>query len=132
MSSPVTAASPGDAAACAIGADLWFRRAEDRTYLIGLSDAAQRRAGSIAHYRGPEVGRSYRPRESAMTLESEKWVGHLSLPVAGTVVEANEALVSDPGAINRDPYGAGWLYRMRPDDPTALEDLARAAAGDPR
>ena len=132
----MTPASPGEptsrAEVCAVGPDLWFRRGLGGTYVIGLTHAAQRRAGTIAHYRGPEVGRRYRKDESAVTLESDKWVGHLTLPVAGTVVETNETLAADPGAINREPYGAGWLYRMRPEDATQLEALAREAPGDPQ
>lgn len=114
---------------CAIGPDLWFRRERDGSYVIGLTEAAQRRTGSIAHYRGPKVGRSYHAKESALTVESEKWVGHLGLPVDGTVVETNSALEVDPKAINRDPYGTGWLYRMRPKSPRELEALASPPAG---
>ncbi len=110
---------------CAIGADLWFRRRPDGSYEIGLSRAAQERAGPISHYRGPLVGRRYGKGEPALSLETEKWVGHLPLPVAGTVIEANRALESDPSPINRDSYGAGWLYRMKPEDSRALEELFR-------
>lgn len=109
--------------ACAIGTDLWCRRDRDGSYLIGLSQVAQDRAGRVAHYRGPVVGGRYGRGEPAVSLESEKWVGHLPLPVPGTVVDVNHALESDPSLINRDPYGEGWLYRMRPEDPRALEAL---------
>jgi glycine cleavage system H protein len=118
---------PADAGAtCAIGADLWFRPEADGTYRVGLTEAAQQRAGVLAHYRGPAAGRAYRAGEPAVSLESEKWVGHLGLPVDGTVVASNPAAEADPTTINRDPYGAGWLYRMRPREPGSLE--ARAAA----
>jgi glycine cleavage system H protein len=119
--------APADAGAtCAIGTDLWFRRDTDGTYLVGLTDRAQRRAGPLAHYRGPVAGRAYRAGEPAVSLESEKWVGHLGLPVDGTVVATNPAVEADPGTINRDPYGAGWLYRMRPREPGGLETLSGA------
>jgi glycine cleavage system H protein len=113
-----------DGATCAIGADLWFRREADGTYVVGLSDAAQRRAGPLAHYRGPIAGRTYRAGEPALSLESAKWVGHLGLPVDGSVVASNAQAESDPTTINRDPYGVGWLYRMRPKEPGRLETLA--------
>jgi glycine cleavage system H protein len=119
-------------AVCLIGPDLWFRREPDGSYVIGFTDAAQRRSGPVAHYRGPEVGRSYRAEESALTLESEKWVGHLALPVAGIVVEVNPALEADPALINLDPYGSGWLYRMRPGSAQELEALAAPFAEAPR
>ena len=119
--------APADASAtCAIGADLWYRRDADGTYIVGLTDQAQRRAGTLAHYRGPVAGRAYRVEDPAVSLESEKWVGHLGLPVDGTVVATNSAAEADPRTINRDPYGAGWLYRMRPREPGSLE--ARAGA----
>ncbi len=120
MSSAPTRAPPG-AGVCAIGADLWFRSDADGTVVVGLTDAAQRRAGTLAHYRGPLPGRSYRAGEPALSLESEKWVGHLGLPVDGTVVATNPEVEEEPGLINRDPYGAGWLYRMRPRVPADLE-----------
>ncbi len=106
---------------CAIGPDLWYRSDADGTVVVGLTDDAQRRAGALAHYRGPRPGRSYRAGEPAISLESEKWVGHLGLPVDGTVISTNPAVEADPASINRDPYGAGWLYRMRPRDPADLE-----------
>jgi glycine cleavage system H protein len=129
-----SAHAPGDRAqapACPIGPDLWCRRDGVGSFVIGLSRQAQERAGSIAHYRGPSVGRRYARGEAAVSLESEKWVGHLPLPVPGTVIETNGSLERDPGPINRDPYGAGWLYRMRPDDPGALEALTGEDRGDP-
>ena len=121
---PSRAATAGPA--CAIGRDLWFRRAEDGTVVVGLTEAAQQRAGPIAHYRGPSTGRAYRAGEPALSLESEKWVGHLALPVEGLVVETNALAERDPSTINRDPYGAGWLFRMRERDPGSLDALAGA------
>ncbi len=110
---------------CALGRDLWFRRDIDGSYVIGLTEAAQHRMGPIAYYRGPVAGRRYGAMEPALSLESAKWVGHLSLPASGTVVDTNGALETDPSPINRDPYGDGWLYRMRPEDPGALEARGR-------
>lgn len=107
--------------ACRIGPDLWYRREPDGTYVIGLTDEAQRRAGRLAQYRGPEPGRTYLRDETVVSIESEKWVGHLALPVDGTVVETNPVVEADPGTINRDPYGTGWLYRMRPRASGLLE-----------
>jgi glycine cleavage system H protein len=122
----------GRAPVCAIGPDLWFRRESDGTYVIGFTDAAVRRAGSISQYRGPEAGRFYRAHESALTVESEKWVGHVAVPVDGTVVEVNLGLAENPARIAADPYGRGWLYRLRPTDPEALERLAGRKGNDSR
>lgn len=123
---PSRAAPPGPA--CTVGRDLWFRRAEDGTVVLGLTEAAQQRAGPISHFRGPLPGRTYRAGEPALSLESEKWVGHLALPVEGTVVATNALAERDPSTINHDPYGAGWLFRMRERDPGSLDALIGAPA----
>jgi glycine cleavage system H protein len=112
-------------AVCAIGPDLWVRAEPGGTYRVGLTDAAQRRSGPVAHYRGPTVGKFYRAGEPAVSLESGKWVGHLSLPVDSTVVATNPLVEADPSVINRDPVGAGWLYRVRPREAGALEARGR-------
>jgi glycine cleavage system H protein len=122
-------ASPAGAPTCAIGRDLWFRALEDGSYRIGLTRDASGRAGRITHYRGPETGRFYRGGESALTIESEKWVGHLAFPVDGTVVEINAQLEADVDLVNRDPEGYGWLFRIRPARDRSLEALAGAAPG---
>lgn len=121
--SPSAASALPPGKACAVGPDLWYRREADGSYLLGLTDGAERRAGRVARYRGPEPGRYYRAREPAMSIESDKWVGHLALPVDGTVLDTNSALESDPSLLHRDPLGAAWLCRWKPKDPEALERL---------
>ncbi len=127
MASAARSSGPDPAPTCRIGPDLWFRREDATTYRVGLTDAAQRRAGPIVHCRGPEAGRSYRRGEPVVSIESQKWVGHLGVPVDGTVLETNPLVEADPATINRDPYGAGWLYRLHPSGPGALEALAEAS-----
>ena len=132
---PTDPGPPSDRApVCAISPDLWFRREPDGVYSIGLTEEAVRRAGRIARYRGPTEGRQYAARESAASIESEKWVGHLAVPIDGTVVATNEDAEADPSLVGRDPLGAGWLYRIRPSDPASLEALAlrpTEASGEP-
>ncbi len=103
---------PADAEACPVAPTLWLRLEADGTYRVGLTTTAARRAGAIVHYRGPVAGRAYAAREPAASLESEKWVEHLALPLPGTVVEVNPLPTADPGLLNRDPEGAGWLCRV--------------------
>lgn len=125
--SPSSGAShSGTGAACRLGRDLWVRREEDGSYTVGLTSEAQARAGRIVHWRGPQVGTTYREGEPAVSIESEKWVGHLGVPASGMIVATNEGLYEDPAAINRDPYGGGWLYRLRAERP---EELERAHTG---
>ena len=103
------------------GPEFWARREADGSYVIGFTQKTQRRLGSVSYFRGPQSGRSYASRESALTLESEKCVRQLSLPAEGTVLEMNSSLESEPSAINRDPYGRGWVCRLRPKRTRALE-----------
>jgi glycine cleavage system H protein len=81
----------------------------------------QQRLGPVSYFRGPQSGRRYAPQEAALSLESEKCVRQLSLPAAGTVLETNSDLERDPSAINHDPYGRGWICRVRPTRPRTLE-----------
>lgn len=107
------------------GPDFWTRREPDGSYVLGFTDDAQRRLGTVVYLRGPDVGRTYRGGESAFTLESEKCVRQLSIPAGGTVVEVNRDLEGDPSTINRDPYGRGWVCRVRPLRPGALESATQ-------
>ena len=101
--------------ACLAGGDLWTRREPDGTLTVGLTDEGQQRTGRIVHWRGPTLGAVCRRGDAIVSLESEKWVGHLPAPTSGTIVASHDALISDPSPINRDPYGEGWFYRIRAD-----------------
>jgi len=101
--------------------EFWARREPDGSYVIGFTGAAQRRLGPVDFFQGPAPGRRYRAEEWALTVESEKCVRQLPLPAGGTVVESNPGVESDPGEINRDPYGKGWVCRLRPWRTRAIE-----------
>ena len=105
--------------------DVWAVRLPDGSFRVGFTRAAARQLGPIVYLRGPQAGRSYAAGEPALTLESEKCVRQVDLPVACVVLEVNEALETDPGAIHRDPYGEGWLCRLRPKSPSGLEAATR-------
>ncbi len=97
---------------------------------IGLTDVAQNMAKTIISVTPKKVGRKLRAEQSVATVESGKWVGPVPCPVAGVLVEINTALVAEPGLINSDPYGAGWIARIQPDDwETDSAALAVGAAG---
>jgi glycine cleavage system H protein len=83
---------------------------------IGLTDVAQNLAKGIISVTPKKVGRKLRAQQSVATVESGKWVGPVPCPVAGVLVEINTELVAQPGLINTDPYGAGWVARIEPDD----------------
>lgn len=83
---------------------------------IGLTDVAQNLAKGIISVTPKKVGRQLRAQQSVATVESGKWVGPVPTPVAGLLAEINTDLVAQPGLINTDPYGAGWVARIEPDD----------------
>lgn len=102
--------------------DVWLRPHDDGSVTLGMTDPAQTRAGKLLHILFKKPGRHLDAGQSAATLETAKWAGPFPTPVAGTVVETNEAgFAADILVANRDPYGAGWLVRLEPDawDPAA-------------
>jgi glycine cleavage system H protein len=95
---------------------------------IGITDYAQGELGDIVFVELPKPGAKFDRMAVFGTVEAVKAVSELFCPVAGEVVEANAALDGDPGAINRDPYGAGWMIRLRLSSPSDLSGLLNASA----
>lgn len=94
---------------------LWLRQEGDEVR-VGLNQMSQASAGQIKHVRLMPPGRARRQGQNFGTMEAGKYVGPLRMPVSGKVVEINEAVLRDPGLINRDPYGEGWLVMVEPSD----------------
>ena len=94
----------------------WARPEADGTVTIGITDVAQRLAKGIINATAKEAGRTVQKGKSAGTLESGKWVGPVTSPVTGEIVEVNEAAKAKPALINEDPYGQGWFVRVKPAD----------------
>lgn len=101
---------------------------EDGVYLVGVTDYAQGELGDVVFVELPEAGASFNRMDVFGTIEAVKAVSDLFCPVAGDVVEANAALDDDPGLVNSDPYGAGWMIRLRVADASDLDDLMDAEA----
>jgi glycine cleavage system H protein len=102
-----------------IEGDLWVKFEGD-VVRLGLTDIAQTRMGRLVSIRFKPPGRWVKAGGSVATMESAKWVGPVHTPFAGEIVEVNEgAYVQDILIANRDPYGAAWVARLRPDDPAA-------------
>jgi glycine cleavage system H protein len=95
---------------------------------IGITDYAQGELGDIVYVSLPRVGDTFEAHQSFGTIEAVKAVSELFMPVAGEVVAINEALDADPAVVNRDPYGAGWMVKLRLADATATDGLLDAAA----
>jgi len=88
-------------------------RTEDDTATIGITDYAQEELGDIVYVELPEEGATFDAGDSFGTVESVKAVSDLYTPVGGEVVEVNEALGDNPEKINEDPYGDGWIVKLR-------------------
>jgi len=96
--------------------NVWARREDDGTVTIGMTTYAAALAGQIVSCTPKKVGRSVELNKSAATVESGKWVGPVKAPVSGEVVAINEAVTSSPGTINADPYGSGWMVKLKPSN----------------
>lgn len=106
---------------------MWLR-AEGDVATVGLDDFAQKLAGEIQFVELPDADDEVGANEVVGTVETGKWVGKLYSPVSGAIVEVNEGVGDDPSLINSDPYGAGWLFKLRMSDAGELAALLQGAA----
>jgi glycine cleavage system H protein len=95
---------------------IWFQELADGNVKIGMTTVATAMAGQLVAFTPKKVGRSVDPGKSCATVESGKWVGPAKSAAGGSVAEVNEALVGKPSLANEDPYGAGWLVILKPQD----------------
>jgi glycine cleavage system H protein len=105
----------------------WIRMDGD-TAVIGITDFAQRELGDIVYVEIETVGKSLAADAVFGTVEAVKTVSDLFLPVSGTIAEVNPALAASPELVNSDPYGEGWMIRMKPDNVSDIDQLMDAAA----
>ncbi len=103
-------------------------RAEGPLILVGLTDFAQQLAGEISYVDLPEEGDEIVKDRPMGKVETGKWVGKLYAPVTGSVEALNEAVLSDPAAINKEPYARGFLLKVRPSGQDPLAGLLDARA----
>lgn len=96
--------------------NVWVRKEDDGTATVGLTSYACSLAGQIVSYTPKKVGKEVKQDKSCATVESGKWVGPAKTPVTGEVVSTNDAVAGNPGLINSDPYGEGWLVKLKPAD----------------
>ncbi len=108
----------------------WVRSPGDAegSVRIGITHYAQDALGDIVFVSLPEVGETVSAGEACGELESTKSVSDVYAPVSGEVAARNTALDATPELVNNDPYGAGWLYEVVPDDPAAVDGLMDADA----
>jgi glycine cleavage system H protein len=93
------------------------------TALVGITDFAQHELGDIVFIEVETVGENLAKHEAFGTIEAVKTVSDMYMPVAGEVLEFNEELTTKPETVNKDPYGAGWVVKIRIADPAELAEL---------
>ena len=101
----------------------WVRVAADNTAALGITDFAQSELGDIVYVELPEVGFTLTPDDPFGSVESVKAVSDLISPLSGEVLEVNQQVVDAPETVNEDPYGNGWLIRIRLSDPSERDQL---------
>lgn len=104
----------------------WIRVEADGTLTVGVTDHAQEALGDVVYLELPEAGRSLAAGEACAVIESVKAASDIYAPVAGEVVESNQAAVDAPESVNADAYAA-WLFKIRPDAAADLGKLLDAA-----
>jgi glycine cleavage system H protein len=106
----------------------FVRVASDGTVEIGITDYAQGELGDVVYVELPQVGAKFSKHDVFGTIEAVKAVSELFSPLSGEVTAVNERLDKEPALVNSDPYGAGWMIRMRADDKAELDVLLDAEA----
>ena len=101
----------------------WVRVHDDGTATVGMTDVAQNLAGPLLHAKAKRVGTVRKKGKPVATVESSKWVGPVKSPISGEVIEVNQAAIDDPGMLNRDAGGDGWLVKIRTEDTTPIDGL---------
>ena len=105
----------------------WARLENGDEAIFGITWFAQDQLGEVVFFDPPEVGRTISAGSSYAEVESVKAVSDVIAPMSGEIVEVNTALSDKPEAINEDPYGDGWLARIKLSDPSEKDDLLDAA-----
>jgi len=104
------------------------RTDEEGVFLVGITDYAQGELGDVVFVELPEEGASFDEMDVFGTIEAVKAVSDLYCPIQGEVVGVNQELDDDPSLVNEDPYGKGWMIRLKVADAGAVEELMDAAA----
>jgi glycine cleavage system H protein len=105
----------------------WVRTSDDGAVRIGITAFAQEALGDVVYVSLPAVGDTIAAGDACGEVESTKSVSDLYAPLAGEVTAINDSLDATPELVNSDPYGEGWMYELRPEDPAAVEALMDAA-----
>ena len=105
----------------------WIRQ-EGGVAVVGITDYAQEQMSELTFVELPEVGEQVEAEDEVAVVESVKAANDVFAPVAGKIVEVNEALLEQPELVNLDPFGKGWLFKMKPATMADVDDLLDADA----
>ncbi len=105
----------------------WIR-VEGDVGTVGISDHAQAELTDIVFVEPPPAGKTFKSGEAAAVVESVKSANDIYAPVSGEIIEGNSVLTDTPALVNTDPYGAGWIFKIRISNPGDLNGLKNAAA----
>ena len=101
----------------------YWVRAEGDLLIMGMDDFAQKLAGQVVFVQLPEEGKAVKIGKKFASVESGKWLGKVFGPVNGEIAGVNEELETNPGLLNQDCYGKGWMYKIKPDDMAEVQNL---------
>ncbi len=104
----------------------WVRLEEDGTLTVGITDHAQEALGDLVFVETPSIDSDVDESQACAVVESVKAASDIYAPVAGTIIDANGRLTEEPELVNTDPYGEGWIMKLQPNDPDAMEELMDA------
>ncbi|WP_017349283.1 glycine cleavage system protein GcvH [Pantoea sp. A4] len=106
----------------------WVRKEADGTLTVGITDHAQQLLGDVVYLDFDTVGKKLKAGDEVGNVESVKAVSDIFLPVSGEILEKNEDLEADPDLLNQEPYGDGWIFKLKPDDAASFDGLLSAEA----
>lgn len=106
----------------------WISQEEEGVVKVGISDHAQEQLGDLVFIELPEEGATFGRGDACAVVESVKAASDIYCPVAGEIIDVNEALADTPEIVNNDPYGDGWLFSVRLDNVEEIDDLMDAEA----
>ena len=105
----------------------WAKKQADGTVVIGITDHAQSALGDLVFVEVPKAGRKVTAGEACAVVESVKAASDVYAPIGGEVVDSNASLADAPETLNQDPYGKGWMFRLKPANAAELDKLLDAA-----
>ncbi|MET1256139.1 glycine cleavage system protein GcvH [Aliikangiella maris] len=106
----------------------WIREEDDGTVVVGITDHAQELLGDVVYVELPEIDSEVAIEDEIAVVESVKAASDIYAPLSGTIIEVNEALEDAPETVNSSPYDDGWMFKMKPSEPSELDNLMDAEA----